>query len=216
LWDEKYIWKEPLRVAIRSRARALMHQQIVNDASMTRGALADILIFFKKKGESQVPVTNEYGLKDYIGDLDLLPAGEREKYEALKEKYKNFTGSQLENKYSQWIWQHYASSVMLINAKRMLEYRDAKEEEDERHVCPLHLDIIERSIILYTNPGEVVFTPFMGIGSEVAGALNLDRRGIGIELKESYFLLAHKNIERMLVQKLSKKGQRTLFGEMKE
>jgi len=211
-WDRKNIWKEPLRVAIRSRDRKLMHQQIARDSTKTRGALADYVLFFKKKGENVIPVSHEYGLTEYIGDFDLFSEKDKEEYEFLLKKYENHGTDDQTNKLSQWIWRRYASSDWRdINAKRMLEYKEAKEEDDERHVCPLHLDIIERSIILYSNPGEIVFTPFMGIGSEVAGALNLDRKGIGVELKRSYFLQAKKNIDRMLAQKISKKGQRTLF-----
>ena len=193
-WDRKNIWKEPLRVAIRSRDRKLMHQQIINDSTKTRGALADYVLYFKKKGENPEPVKHPTGLSKFIGDFDLLKEVEQKQLQYLREKYINYT-DQKTNKLSQFIWRKYASSNWNdINAKRMLDYKDAKAEDDQRHVCPLHLDIIERSIILYTNEGDAVLTPFMGIGSEVYGAVNLKRKGIGIELKENYFNQAAKSL----------------------
>jgi len=194
-WDRKNIWKEPLRVAIRSRDRKLMHGQLVKDSTKTRGALADYVLFFKKKGENPTPVEHPTGLNEYLGDFDLFSDNDKKEYEYLLSKYKNYTDDKT-NRLSQWIWRRYASSDWRdINAKRMLEYRDAKEENDERHVCPLHLDIIERSIILYSNKGDTVLTPFMGIGSEVYGAVINERKGIGIELKESYFDLASRTLK---------------------
>jgi len=194
-WDRKNIWKEPLRVAIRSRDRKLMHGQLVADSSKTRGALADYVLFFKKKGDNIEPIKHPYGLTIYIGDFDLFSDTDKMEYEYLQSKYIKYREDKT-NRLSQWIWRRYASSDWRdINAKRMLEYREAKDEEDERHVCPLHLDIIERSIILYSNLGDTVLTPFMGIGSEVFGAVNLGRKGIGIELKESYFNMAAKTLK---------------------
>lgn len=195
-WDRKNIWKEPLRVAIRSRDRKLMHQQIVNDSTKTRGALADYVLYFKKKGENPKPVKHPTGLSKFIGDFNLLKEEEQKQLQYLREKYINYK-DQKTNKLSQFIWRKYASSDWNdINAKRMLEYKDAKSEDDQRHVCPLHLDIIERSIILYSNEGDTVLTPFMGIGSEVYGAINLGRKGIGIELKENYFNQAVKSLSK--------------------
>jgi len=206
-WDRKNIWKEPLRVAIRSRDRKLMHGQIVSDSTKTRGALSDYVLFFKKKGENVEPVSHEYGLTEFIGDFDLFSDKDKKEYEYLQTKYINYKDDKT-NRLSQWIWRRYASSDWRdINAKRMIDYKEAKEKDDDRHVCPLHLDIIDRSIILYSNPGDVVLSPFMGVGSEIASAVTLGRIGVGIELKESYYIQSVKNL--IVANKIKKNG--TLF-----
>lgn len=94
------------------------------------------------------------------------------------------------------IWQNYASPVWMdINPSDTLQRTSARDEKDEKHICPLQLDVIRRGINLWTNENDIVFTPFMGIGSEVYQALKMNRRGIGIELKESYYKQAVKNCE---------------------
>jgi len=194
-WDRKNIWKEPLRVAIRTRQRALMHMQVANDTLKCRGALADYLLIFKKRGDAEVPVKKPYGLIEYDGDLELMNEIEKAEYLALKEKYVNYTDDKT-NRLSQFIWRRYASSAWEdIRANRCLTYKEARDPDDDRHVCPLQLDIVTRAVIMYTNANEIVLTPFMGIGTEVFGAVINDRRSIGIELKESYFNQAVKNIE---------------------
>ena len=111
-------------------------------------------------------------------------------------KYRNWQGSQLENRFSQWIWRRYASSVWDdVRIDRTLPFKPARDAEDERHVHPLQLDVIERAVVLGSNPGETVLTPFMGVGSEVYGAVINGRRGIGIELKPSYYRQAVRNLE---------------------
>jgi len=110
--------------------------------------------------------------------------------------YKGWEGKQTENRYSHWIWRQYASSFWDdIRIGRVLPYKASKDPDDEKHVHPLQLDVIERCVILRSNPGETVFTPFMGVGSEVYGAVINGRRGVGVELKESYYKQAVKNIE---------------------
>ena len=112
-------------------------------------------------------------------------------------KFKNWDGNQIENRYSHWIWRQYASAFWDdIRIERVLPYKEAKDEEDEKHVHPLQLDVIERCIILWSNPGEITFTPFMGVGSEVYGALINGRKAIGAELKPSYYRQSQKNIKR--------------------
>ncbi len=109
--------------------------------------------------------------------------------------YKRWTGKQTENRYSHWIWRQYASAFWDdVRLQRVLPFQEARDEEDEKHVHPLQLDVIERCLTLWSNPGEVVLTPFMGVGSEIYGALINDRRGIGIELKPSYYRQAVSNI----------------------
>ena len=109
--------------------------------------------------------------------------------------YRNWKGSQLENKFSHWIWRQYASAFWDdIRIDRVLPHRAAKEFEDDKHVHPLQLDVIDRGLALWSNPGETVLTPFMGVGSEVYGAVCAGRKGIGIELKPSYYRQAEKNL----------------------
>lgn len=180
------IWKEPLGVRNRTMAKGLAHKQIVEDSTLCDVASADYLLMFRKVGENAVPVAHPTGLQTYSGER--VPPAE-------VMRYKGWTGKQIENKYSHWIWRQYASSVWDdIRIDRVLPYRESREPEDERHVHPLQLDVIERAVVLWSNPGEVVFTPFMGVGSEVYGAVINDRRAIGAELKTSYYSQAVKNL----------------------
>lgn len=179
------IWKEPLGVRNRTMAKGLAHKQIVDDSTLTDVAGADYLLTFRKDGENAVPVSHPVGLLDY--------AGERSVPVELRQ-FRGHKGKQTENRYSHWIWRQYASSVWDdIRIDRVLPYRESKDQDDERHVHPLQLDVIERAVVMWSNPGEVVLTPFMGIGSEVYGALINGRKAIGIELKPSYFRQAVKN-----------------------
>jgi DNA modification methylase len=110
-------------------------------------------------------------------------------------QYRGWTGKQTENRYSHWIWRQYASAFWDdVRIDRVLPFHDAREEDDEKHVHPLQLDVIERIVTLRSNPGETVLTPFMGVGSEVYGAVLNNRRGVGIELKASYYKQAVKNV----------------------
>ena len=181
------IWKEPLRVAIRTRAMGLMHRQIVKDSTFCGNAGADYILAFRKKGANKSPVKHPAGLSIY--------AGEREIPDGLVNKYAGWKDPKT-NKLSHWIWQQYASSMWDdIRINHVLPYKAARDPEDEKHVHPLQLDVIERSLILFSNPGDVVLTPFMGVGSEVYCALRNGRKGIGVELKASYFRQALKNIQ---------------------
>ena len=113
----------------------------------------------------------------------------------MKRKLTNHTDDKT-NRLSQFIWRRYASSAWEdIRANVCLSYKEARDKDDDRHVCLLQLDIVTRTVELYTNPDEVVLTPFMGIGSEVFAAVEAGRKGIGIGLKESYFNQAIKNME---------------------
>lgn len=180
------IWKEPLAVRNRTMAKALAHKQIVEDSAQTNVASGDYLIPFRKKGQNPIPVTHPIGLMNY--------AGERQIPNELL-KYRGWTGKQTGNKFSHWIWRQYASCFWDdIRIDRVMPYKEAKDEEDEKHVHPLQLDVIERAVWLWSNPGETVLTPFMGVGSEVYGAVINGRKGIGGELKPSYFAQAKKNI----------------------
>jgi DNA modification methylase len=187
------IWKEPLGVRNRTMSKSLAHIQIVEDSTKTCVAASDYLIPFRKKGENPVPVVHPTGLTSY--------AGERKIPEELY-KYRNYEGRQTGNKFSHWIWRHYASSFWDdIRLNNVLPYQKTKDDADEKHVHPLQLDVIERACVLWTNPGETVLTPFMGVGSEVYGAIKLGRKGVGMELKPSYFRQAKKNLAAIDVKK---------------
>lgn len=181
------IWKEPLGVRNRTMAKALTHRQVVEDSTLVNVAAADYLIPFRKKGANKKPVTHHQGLLSYAGERE-IPG------DVLR--YRRWTGNQIENRYSHWIWRQYASCFWDdIRIGRVLPFKEAKADDDERHLHPLQLDVIERACVLWSNPGEVVLTPFMGVGSEVCGAIMNGRRGIGCELKPTYFRQAKRNCE---------------------
>jgi len=181
------IWKEPLAVRNRTMQKNLAHKTIVEDSAMCGVASADYLLVFRKKGDNTIPVSHPTGLLDYAGER-------RPPNDVLQ--YRGYDGKQTENRYSHWIWRQYASSFWDdIRIDRVLPYREARDSEDEKHVHPLQLDVIERIVVLRSNPGENVLTPFMGVGSEAYGSIALERRAIGIELKPSYYNQAKKNVE---------------------
>jgi DNA modification methylase len=184
------IWKEPLAVRNRTMAKNLAHKTIVDDSSRCSVASADYLLVFRRKGQNVVPIKHPVGLLEYAGERK-MPA------ELLK--YRGWKGNQIENRYSHWIWRQYASAFWDdIRLGHVLPFRQAKDEEDEKHVHPLQLDVIGRCLTLWSNPSEVVLTPFMGVGSEVYEAVRMDRKGIGMELKPSYYRQALKNIAEAL------------------
>jgi len=196
------IWKEPLAVRNRTMAKALAHRQICEDSTLTNVAAADYLIPFRKRGENPIPVTHETGLHEYYGERE-VPAD--------LHRYRGWTGKQTENRYSHWIWRNYASCFWDdIRLDRVLPYEESKDEGDERHQHPLQLDVIQRAVEMWSNPGEAVLTPFMGVGSEVYGAVSLGRRGVGCELKPSYYRQAVKNLASIGKQQVTQQ-QPTLF-----
>lgn len=184
------IWKEPLRVVIRTRLKHLTHKQLVKDSTQSTIAAGDFILVFKRAGENQEPVTHETGFSSYAGATPIPP-------ELMK--YIGETDQSI-NKLSHWIWRRYASCVWDdIRIDRVLPYKAAKEPEDEKHVHPLQLDVIERCVQLWSNPNDTVLTPFMGVGSEVFGAVSNGRRGIGVELKTSYYRQSVKNVAKALL-----------------
>lgn len=217
------IWKEPLKVRMRTMVMSLMHKFIVEDSTNCFTASPDYVLIFKKKGENKIPVEHPYGLFDYAGDTPILPNilkafnnanntkfNELELWEYLKNEYSDHKDPK-SNKLSHYIWQRYASSTWDdIRIDEVLKFKESREEDDEKHVHPLQLDVIDRIVELYTNPGEVVLTPFMGVGSEVFSPVSMGRKAIGVELKESYFKQAIMNLK--TVDKRYKKDQQlTLF-----
>lgn len=191
-------WNEPLWVRLRTYVRHLAHSTICDDSTRSAPAAADYILLFRAPGKNEVPVTHENGFLRYFGE-EPMPE------ETLH--FRGFKGDQKENKFSHNVWRRYASSVWMdirpsndikcgdgLKAKAVLEIGDAKEEDDLKHPHPLLLDVIHRMVELYTNQGETVFTPFMGVGSEVYSPVYLGRKGIGVELKASYFNQAARNI----------------------
>lgn len=181
-----HIWKEPLTVRNRTMTKALAHQTVVQDSSRCTVASADYMLAFRKRGRNPTPIVHPDGLLRYAGSRQVPP-------DLLR--YRGWTGKQTENRYSHWIWRQYASAFWDdVRLDRVLPYREARDEEDEKHVHPLQLDVIDRALVLWSNPGEKVLTPFGGVGSEVYGAVVNGRLGIAIELKESYYRQMLKNL----------------------
>lgn len=186
-WCRHFVWKEPLGVRNRTMARGLAHKQVVTDASLCDVASADCVLLFRKDGDNPVPVANPNGLLSYAGERE-IPG------ELLQ--YRGYKGKQIENRFSHWVWRQYASAFWDdVRIDRVLPYKEAREEDDERHMHPLQLDVIERIVQLRSLPGETVLTPFMGVGSEAYGAVINGRNAIGIELKPAYFQQAVRNME---------------------
>lgn len=165
--SETCIWKNPVTAMQRTKALGLLHKQIKKDACMNRMGIPDYVVFMRKPGENPKRVSNTN---------ESFPVG-------------------LWQDYASPIWDEYNSPVWWdINQSNTLN-RMFSDEESERHICPLQLDVIERCVKMYSNEGDTVFTPFMGIGSEVFQAVKMGRKGIGIELKREYFLQAKKNMQ---------------------
>lgn len=191
------VWKEPLKVRMRTMVQSLMHKFIVEDTTRCFTAMPDYVLIFTKNGESETPVTHPFGLNEYFGETPFLPAHIETygNYEDFKKKWTNFKGDPKENKMSHLIWQRYASSVWDdVRIDNVLPFRDSKDPDDEKHVHPLQLDVIDRIVEMYTNPNELVLTPFMGVGSEVYSPVSMGRKAIGIELKDSYYKQAVANL----------------------
>jgi DNA modification methylase len=199
------IWKEPLKVRMRTMVQSLMHKFIVEDSTKCFTAMPDYVLIFTKKGDNLVPVTHPCGINHYAGEVPILPnilrawnnANETNLNEVeLWDHLNKINESDKITKLNHYIWQRYASSVWDdIRGDNVLKYKDSREEDDEKHVHPLQLDVIDRLVELYSNPGEIVLTPFMGVGSEVYSPVSMGRKAIGIELKDSYFKQATLNLK---------------------
>ena len=170
--SETCIWKDPLIAATRTKALGLMHKQLCKDSALSRCGIPDYLVAVRAPGENPQPIRHPDGLTEFYGENE--PTSGNLSHER---------------------WRRYASPVWMdINPSNTLQKESAREHDDERHICPLQLDVIDRGIHLWSNPGDVVLSPFAGIGSEGHEALRLGRRFIGIELKKSYFDQAVKNL----------------------
>lgn len=182
------IWKEPLWVRNRTMQKNLAHMTAVQDSINCGVASADYLLIFRKRGGNPIPVANPVGFLEYAGDDSKMPADIR--------RLRGMEGDQKTNRFSHWIWRRYASSVWDdIRMGHVLPFLESRDEEDEKHVHPLQLDVIDRVVQMRSNAGETVLTPFMGVGSEVYSAVAKGRKAIGAELKESYFRQAVANLE---------------------
>jgi DNA modification methylase len=173
--SEHVIWKDPLIEAVRTKALGLMHKQLCKDSAMVRAGGPQYLITFRKPGENLSPIAHEKGLTEFIGEDEPTE------------------GNLAHNR-----WRRYASPVWMdCRPTRTLNYRGGRDDEDERHICPMSLDIIERGIELWSNKGDIVYDPFGGIGSTVYSAINMRRKGLMNELKPSYFEMAKNNLQNM-------------------
>lgn len=196
LHSEVCIWKDPVVAQQRTKSIRLLHKQLCKDSNLSGQAMADYVVTFRKPGDNEVAIAGE--LDQYAGDaVDVS----RETYE--KDAARIRAEGREPWPYKQWVsimtWQRYASPVWTdIRQSRTLQYRSARDEKDELHISPLQLDVIERCVDLWSNLGETVLTPFMGIGSEVYVAVQAGRRGVGFELKASYWKQAVANMERLL------------------
>ena len=166
------IWKNPVTEMQRTKALGLLHKTIKKDSAMSRVGIPDYVLFFRNEGENEVPITHQD--KDF-SKPDFLPVD---------------------------LWQKYASPVWMdIDYSRTLQYRSGRDNNDEKHITPLQLDTIERILHLYSNEGEVIFSPFGGIGSEGFEAIRMKRKAILIELKDSYFNLGVKTLKSLVDEK---------------
>jgi len=198
------VWKEPLKVRIRTMVKSLMHKYIMEDSTKCFTANPDYILVFKKKGENEVPVTNPCGLQNYAGEIPILPNmlkawNNANKSNLNESELWNYLQNQKEDgkisKLNYYIWQRYASSVWDdVREGNVLPFKDSKEDDDEKHVTPTQLDVMDRLVELYSNENEVVFSPFLGIGTEIYSAVSMGRKAIGIELKDSYFKQAKINL----------------------
>jgi DNA modification methylase len=178
------IWKDPVVERARTNNHGLLHKNFVDRSEVCRQGMADYLLVFRKWSAEVETTESPRPVKHFIDP-----------------KTHNFAG---ENRPTHWkdrrdysiqVWQRYASPVWFdIDQTKVLNFQIAKDSKDEKHICPLQLDVISRSVELWTNPGDVVFDPYNGIGSTGFEALKLGRKYIGIELKESYFSVAKRNL----------------------
>lgn len=230
--SEVCIWKDPVTAMQRTKAIGLLHKQIVKDSCMSRMGIPDYVLTFRKPGKNPEPVAGEFDR--WIGDDSF--AHRSKTFEQIQAEYEKYLALETEQEKEEWIdcggvylepnrdnfakqksgrlsidvWQRFASPVWMdINATRTLQYMQARSDDDERHICPLQIDVVERCLELWSNPGDVVFSPFGGIGTEPYTAVLNGRKGIAVELKESYFEAACRNMR--IAEKKYRNDSRTLF-----
>ena len=180
--SEVCIWKDPLLQAVRTKVLSLAHKQVVKDSSRCGQGIADYIIVMRKPGENRKPISRKKGFTEYVGEKAFTNT--------------NFNEDQRKNKMSHEIWQRYASPVWMdIRQTRVLNTDIARTNKDEKHVCPLQLDTIERCLELWSTKDDIVLDPFNGIGSVAYSAVSMGRYAIGMELKESYWKQSIKNMK---------------------
>jgi DNA modification methylase len=204
------IWKCPVTERERTNNNGLLHKTATRDRSQLRQGMADYLLVFRRVPSdslmSSVPVVSHdgKGFSEYIGTTDPSATEEHPSPYARKKPAAGPNGRSID------IWRRYAEPVWWdIDQTNVLNYQMARDAEDERHICPLQLDVIERAIQLWSNPGDLVLTPFAGIGSEMYGAILLGRRAVGCELKDSYVRVAKRHLDLALTKRSER--ERTLF-----
>jgi len=185
--SEVVIWKDPVIAMQRTKALGLLHKQVCKDSAMSRQGIPDYLVTMRKPGANPEPCSGPFA--DFVGEDAPRKDG------TIKDSIN--------------IWQRYASPVWAdIDPGDTLQFRSARDNNDERHICPLQLQVIDRALQLWTNPGDVVLSPFAGIGSEGYSSLRMGRKFVGIELKESYYKAAVNNLTNA---EQSKQGQLDIF-----
>jgi len=173
--SEVCIYKDPEIAMNRTHSIRLLHNQLCKDSTVSGQGVPDYLVTFRKPGDNEEAVAHKHGLQRYIGFLEDEPQDEK----ADKPSH---------NRFSQQVWKRYASPIWMdIDPSKTLNRISARAEKDERHITPLQLQVIERGIQLWSNPGDVVYDPFGGIGSTGYVALKMGRKTIMSELKESYY-----------------------------
>jgi len=185
------IWKDPVIEMQRTKNHGLLYKQLCKDSAASRQGMADYIIVMRKWDDEQDwdAVTRGGGERfcDYVGSSYNAPQA--------KDWSRARSDEEIKRLYSISVWQRYASPVWFdINQTDVLNYKLAKERDEERHICPLQLDVIERCVELWSNPGDIVFSPFTGIGSEGYVSLKKGRNFVGAELKKSYFDIACRNL----------------------
>jgi DNA modification methylase len=213
--SEICIWKDPVVAQQRTKSIRLLHKQIVKDSALSGQGLADYVVMFRKPGDNEAAIAGMFDR--FIGVEDEGQGG----LDVGQDAYLAYIRQSALDGHKPWpfetwrsvrVWQRYASPVWSdIRQTRTLQYRGGRDTNDEQHISPLQLDVIERCLELWSLPGETVLTPFLGIGSEVYGAVEMGRRGIGFELKPSYFRQAVKNLA-----ELDKPPEQRLFDDVAE
>ncbi len=191
--SEVCIWKDPVIAQQRTKALGLLHKQVVKDSAMSRQGIPDYLVTMRKLGVNEEPISGGF---TYYNGTDTL-----DNRAVFDESNGRLNRGSIET------WQRYASPVWMdINPSNTLQKTSCRSEKDERHICPLQLDVIERALQLWTNEGDVVLTPFGGIGSEGYQSLKMGRKAILCELKKEYFEQIPKNMEMALQERQNSRG----------
>lgn len=178
--SETCIRKDPVSAMQRTKAIGLLHKQIVKDSSLSRMAVADYVVHMRKLGDNPEPIAGAFDA--YYGS-EATPDGPLIT-ETGGTRTANLPG---DNWYSVAVWQRYAEPIWLdIAQSDVLSHKVARDDDDERHISPLQLTVIRRCVDLWSNPGDTIFSPFAGIGSELYVALQMGRKALGVELKSRH------------------------------